>query len=318
MPAYAPAALGLAVALSAIGAVALCVLIMLYGFTPAGEEPPGETSRRLLATRIGHALAAVCFAGTATLITIVLVRTIASAPAVPVAVPAATAAPATVVDERIPDLGAKISGQEMRLSEAEARMQRLEREVREREATRAPAPEPAPAPAAPNRRVTPKPSGPTSAVVPDHAPAATTTRVSATSSVEKSSPVEKSASSEKSASPEKSASAEKSSPTAPVFATPSASPRTETSPPAWGTAPVTAPPAPAASLASGPHTSAVPAPPGVPATSAAPTRATRPQSFDLKTKLRDDWRAIRRSAESAPDDFRRAMEETKRNLGIGN
>jgi hypothetical protein len=42
----------------------------------------------------------------------------------------------------------------------------------------------------------------------------------------------------------------------------------------------------------------------------------RPQHFDLKAKLREDWQAIRRGADSTPDDFRKAVDETKRGLGI--
>jgi hypothetical protein len=58
------------------------------------------------------------------------------------------------------------------------------------------------------------------------------------------------------------------------------------------------------------------APASTPAAST-PARPARPQHFDLRTKLREDWRAIRRGVDSAPDDFRRAVEETKRSFGIG-
>jgi hypothetical protein len=306
MPAYAPAALGIAVALSAIGAVTICILIMLYGFTPAGEEPPGQTSRRLLVTRIGHALAAVCFAGTAILIAVVLVRPATSAP--PATVPAA-AAIKTIADERIPELGAKVSGQETRLSEAEARMQRLERELRER--ATAPVTAPAPAPASPpasasppapasapaQHRVTPRTSGPTSSAVPNHA--ATTTRVAASPRPEKPPPA-----SALPLAPSPSSSA--------ASPTPSASPLTETSmsPSAKPTvAPPAAPGTPPAPVAPAQVTVVTPAAPS--------TSPTRPQHFDLKAKLREDWRAIRRGVDSAPDDFRRTVDETKRRLGIG-
>jgi hypothetical protein len=72
---------------------------MLYGFTGPEDEPPLATARRQMYTRIGHALATTCFAGTAILIGMVLVR---SARPVP---------PAVVHDARVPELDARIAQQ---------------------------------------------------------------------------------------------------------------------------------------------------------------------------------------------------------------
>ena len=115
MPAFAPAALGVAVAVSAVGAVALCILVVLYGFTPTGDEASDETAaRRLLVTRVGHALGAVCFTATTILIAVVLARAQMSPPSMP--------AP----DPRLPRLNAQITEQADRLSRTETRLQRLQ------------------------------------------------------------------------------------------------------------------------------------------------------------------------------------------------
>jgi len=81
---------------------------MLYGFTGPEDEPPLATARRQMYTRIGHALATTCFAGTAILIGMVLVR---SARPVP---------PAVVHDARVPELDARIAQQASRVAEIEA------------------------------------------------------------------------------------------------------------------------------------------------------------------------------------------------------
>jgi hypothetical protein len=39
--------------------------------------------------------------------------------------------------------------------------------------------------------------------------------------------------------------------------------------------------------------------------------------FNLWSKLREDWREIRRGFDSGEDDFRRAVEGTKKKLGLG-
>jgi len=288
MPAFAPAALATAVALSALGAVALCGLVVLYGFTPAGEEPPGQTARRLLITRVGHALAAACFTSTAILIAAVLVR-----PA-----PASTPAPVTVPDARVPALGAQVAGQETRLTETEVRLQALEDAMRRR----APEVPPAVAP-----RVAPQPPAPpprTSAVVKPLAPRPAETKV-----VEPPAPA-----AEVVASRVVEPAAHGTSPASP-------SPGTPTPPTTWVPSspppPVITSPAPTPSSAhvppSSPPVAAAPRP-APPEASASPARPAPRQSFDLWSKLREDWREIRRGLDSTGDDFRRAIDSVKRNF----
>jgi hypothetical protein len=118
MPAFAPAALGVAVAVSAVGAVTLCALVVLYGFTSTADEVPDESAvRRLLVTRVGHAVAAACFTATTILITIVLVRAQTSPPPVP------------VPDPRLRGLSGQLSSQADRISRTETRLRQLEHAV---------------------------------------------------------------------------------------------------------------------------------------------------------------------------------------------
>lgn len=141
MPAFAPAALATAVALSALGAVVLCVLVVLYGFPAGDEDSPERAARRLVLTRVGHALAATCFTATAILIATVLVQR----------APPPAAAPAPPPDSQVPALGEKVAGQEARLSETEARIRELQDALRRRGAAPATVTERA-APAPPVQR----------------------------------------------------------------------------------------------------------------------------------------------------------------------
>ena len=76
MPTFVHGALVAALLLSALGAVVVCLLVVFYGFTGPEDEPPLTTARRQMYIRIGHALATTCFAGTAILIGMVLVRAV--------------------------------------------------------------------------------------------------------------------------------------------------------------------------------------------------------------------------------------------------
>lgn len=67
-------ALTACVVASALGGVVLCLLLFLYGSAPPDEEPRGAVRRRMLVTRLGHTVAAACFAATAVLALIVLSR----------------------------------------------------------------------------------------------------------------------------------------------------------------------------------------------------------------------------------------------------
>jgi hypothetical protein len=60
-------ALTLSVVASAVGGVVLCALVVKYGFAPPEDETAALSHRRRFMTRLGHAVAAVCFAATALL-----------------------------------------------------------------------------------------------------------------------------------------------------------------------------------------------------------------------------------------------------------
>src|SRR5262245_20834699 len=109
MPQLAHGALAAALVLSALGAVLVCMMVVLFGFTGPDDEPPVKTARRLMFTRIGHALAATCFAATAILIAMVLLR---SGRTTPLASPH---------DPRVPALGARVDEQASRMRELESR-----------------------------------------------------------------------------------------------------------------------------------------------------------------------------------------------------
>jgi outer membrane biosynthesis protein TonB len=289
MPPFVHGALAAALLLSALGAVVVCLNVILYGFTGPDDEPPLTTARRLMYTRIGHALATTCFAGTAILIGMVLVRSSRPVP------------PAVVHDARLPELDARIAQQASWVAEIEARagdasagvaraetrlhdlaeslnrlaaegsrtehrVGRLEQsEARataaERTATARKAPVPAPpvvlAPPVVVRAPEPTPA-PAERLVPAPPPAPTPERVA-------------------SASPR------------------SAPERVVSSPP---------PPAPAPS-------SSVSTPDVPPAST--PT-ATSSMPNGLRAKLRQDWIAIQKGFESSRDDIRRAFDGTVRKL----
>lgn len=82
MPGLAAAALPAIIVLSALGALSVCLLVARYGL-PTGDESPEAAPRRLLVIRLGHALAAVCFAAVAMLAVVALRARIPPGPAAP-------------------------------------------------------------------------------------------------------------------------------------------------------------------------------------------------------------------------------------------
>jgi hypothetical protein len=283
MPLSTPAALAVAVVISALGAVVLCLLVALYGFTPASELSPRRARRRQLVIGIGHALAASCFAATAILLAIVLVQS------------RHPAAPPLREDARVPALGtqlagqesrltgheSRLAGQESRLAEAEARLEAIDDTVRRAAAREArPAAPAVQRASAPPRQATRTPAA-RAVPPPERAPAPEVVVVRPPSvppaTVVRPYDVEGSA-----------------------FTVPSATPRV---------APLAATPSPSAAT--------LPVPPPAPPARAAAERAAPPAASPrtgLLDKLREDWATIRRSFESGEDDFRRAMEDTRRNF----
>jgi hypothetical protein len=66
-------ALPATIVVSAIGAVALCVVLFFYGFRGEEDEGPAP-ARRLFAMRLGHAVAVACFAAALVLGSVALVE----------------------------------------------------------------------------------------------------------------------------------------------------------------------------------------------------------------------------------------------------
>ncbi|HEY3068110.1 MAG TPA: hypothetical protein VGL09_20140 [Methylomirabilota bacterium] len=137
---------------SGLGAVVVCALVLVYGYTPEINEKPREAVRRLALTRAAHAAATVCFAVSALLGIVALgmhARTVTDSAAVtrPTAELGATV---SELQERQARLREDISRMAARLNELEARTRLAETRVQALEgagATPAAAPrEPVPLP----------------------------------------------------------------------------------------------------------------------------------------------------------------------------
>jgi len=96
---------------SALGAVVLCLVLLFYGVK---SEPDDERApaRRLLVIRLGHAVAAACFAAALMLSTVALIDQRRVAPNPSIAPPA----------ENTLRLAARVSELEQRLAATESRM----------------------------------------------------------------------------------------------------------------------------------------------------------------------------------------------------
>jgi len=112
MQTFAQFALPGTILASAVGAVVLCVVLLLYGFK---SEPDDERApmRRLLLTRLGYALAAACFA------VALMLSTAAFLDQRRVAAAAPPTAPTTDETQR---LEARVNELEQRLAAAESRV----------------------------------------------------------------------------------------------------------------------------------------------------------------------------------------------------
>src|SRR5436190_793127 len=72
MQTFTQYALPAAIAASALGAIVLCIVLLLYGFARAADDEPRFPTRRLFVIRFGHALAVTCFAAVVMLTTVAL------------------------------------------------------------------------------------------------------------------------------------------------------------------------------------------------------------------------------------------------------
>jgi len=114
MQTFAHYALPAAIAASALGAIVLCIVLMLYGFATAADDEPRFPSRRLFVIRIGHALAVTCFAAVVMLTVIAFLDQRRAA-----VVPPPTVVAASPLDDA--DLDARLSALEQRLGAVERR-----------------------------------------------------------------------------------------------------------------------------------------------------------------------------------------------------
>ena len=90
------------IVLTSVGAFLMCLLVIRYGFGSREIDVDDDEARRLAMTRIGHAVAAVCFAGAALLAVVALpARTVPrSQPAAAAPAPPPAAVPTAALDEQ--------------------------------------------------------------------------------------------------------------------------------------------------------------------------------------------------------------------------
>ena len=113
---------------AALGAIVMCLLVLRYGFaTDDDDEHPGDRARRVLATRVGHAVAAVCFAASAVFAVVVLRAGTATTPAPPpsATLHAANRAPATREEPADREERAEMARLRAEIGELRSRMQAL-------------------------------------------------------------------------------------------------------------------------------------------------------------------------------------------------
>jgi len=290
MPPLAYTALTAAIVLSALGAVVICSLTALYGFTPEVEASPGRAARRTLLTRVGHSVAAGCFAATAILLAVVL-----SQPARPAPTPAGDVR-APALDTKLDAQMQRLHGVEQRMKDSEQTLERLEMEISEVTARRMGGEsEPAKTEekAAPAAKPAPRPR--TSRVKPAATPKAVTPSSPAERAVTETAAVERPATSRPLAAPTERGFAPK------PLDDPAASPG-----PSSGTAPA-APVPPLAPAVTPPVTQAPSGSASVARSPATPRPSEPAPANDLRSKFRNDWQSIQRGWDRAADDFKRAI-----------
>lgn len=101
---------------STIGGLALCALIIKYGFLPAEDEPASALRRRVFLTRLTHTIAATCFAVTALLSVVALA-------------PRAGGVPARVRSTEPPELADQLRAVDARVSAIESLVRQLNTSV---------------------------------------------------------------------------------------------------------------------------------------------------------------------------------------------
>jgi hypothetical protein len=330
MSSLAQAALGASIVVSAAGAVVLCIITVVYGFTPPSEEAPERATRRLFLTRAGHALAAACFAGTAILIAVALAQ--------PVRGPAPTGV-TSALTSRLDTLVERLGGVEERMKDSEKTLQRLETEVSDvadaqrGAAASVPSSEPpkalkptsaAPSPARAVER--PRAAAPAERLEVWREPARSGNRDQRVPTARVPEPAPATAASERGGKSGENPRPAPIATVAPAESSRAAGPTVTSSPPPSGAPPVLdrPPVEPPSSVAANPPSDRAstarpadgPAPSAGRAPASAPPRSRegvdKAPGSDFLSRLREDWRAIQRSVESGGEDLRRAVDRLRR------
>jgi hypothetical protein len=103
---------------SLLGALVLCFLVFRYGFGPSEDETMSEATRRQVVTRVGHAVAGVCFAIAAILAVVTL--------SAPVSGPERPSEPAsTALQDQLAALTMRVGGLESLLGEINSSVEKV-------------------------------------------------------------------------------------------------------------------------------------------------------------------------------------------------
>jgi hypothetical protein len=105
---------------SLVGALVLCFLIFRYGFGPSEDETVTEATRRQVVTRVGHAVAGVCFAIAAILAAVTLSVSVPGPQGPPPGEPGPTA-----LQDQLTALGMRVSGLESLLGEINSSVEKV-------------------------------------------------------------------------------------------------------------------------------------------------------------------------------------------------
>ena len=121
MESFGRVALFACVLVSGLGGIAICAVALKYGLAPPAEDDPIElTHRRLFATHLAHAFAAVAFAFTAMLAATALLAQTAPRPA------AAEPPDVQAVAQRLDEMEALVRRMSDTLQESVRRLERAE------------------------------------------------------------------------------------------------------------------------------------------------------------------------------------------------
>jgi hypothetical protein len=122
MQTFAQYALPATIVASALGAVALCVVLFFFGFRSEMEDERLSPSRRLFVIRLGHALAAACFAAALMLGSVALFEQRRVAAPAPSSVAAQPSDDVRRLEAQVRSLEGRLAATELRLGDAAQRL----------------------------------------------------------------------------------------------------------------------------------------------------------------------------------------------------